>query len=96
MTKVTLEEVFALARLAKITLTPEQAARMQQEISQILGFVEQLNKLDTTGVEPTYQVTGLTNVTRPDEIIDYGTTPEELRQNAPSQQDGSLKVKRVL
>jgi len=96
MSQITLEEVQALARLAKITLSEEQAVRMQQEISAILGFVEQLNQVDTKGVEPTYQVTGLMNVTRPDEIIDYKVTPEILLKNTPSQQDGSLKVKRVL
>ena len=96
MSQITLEEVQALARLAKITLSEEQAVRMQQEISAILGFVEQLNQVDTKGVEPTYQVTGLMNVTRPDEIIDYKVTPEILLKNTPSRQDGSLKVKRVL
>ena len=96
MSQITLEEVFALARLAKITLTEAQATQMQQEISQILEFVAQLDAVDTSGLEPTYQVTGLMNVTRPDELIDYGVTSNDLLANAPDQQDGSLKVKRVL
>jgi len=96
MSKVTIEEVQALARLAKITLSDAQAVRMQEEISAILGFVEQLNTVDTKGLEPTYQVTGLMNVTRSDEVIEYGVTPAQLLANAPATQDGSLKVKRVL
>ncbi|HSX28642.1 MAG TPA: Asp-tRNA(Asn)/Glu-tRNA(Gln) amidotransferase subunit GatC [Candidatus Saccharimonadales bacterium] len=96
MSQITLEEVYALARLAKISLTEPQAKQMQQEISQILGFAQQLNAVDVKDLEPTYQVTGLKNVTREDKIIDYGVTPADLLQNAPSQQDGSLKVKRVL
>ena len=96
MSQITLEEVYALARLAKISLSEQQAARMQQEIAQILEFVERLDKVDTAGLEPTYQVTGLKNVTRPDELIDYKVSPAQLLQNAPATQDGSLKVKRVL
>lgn len=96
MPQITLKEVHALARLAKISLSEEDAKRMQQEIGTILEFVTQLNQVDTKDAEPTYQVTGLMNVTRPDELIDYGVTPETLLQNAPAQQDGSLKVKRVL
>ena len=96
MSQISLEEVYSLARLAHIALSDEQAAEMQQKLTQILGFVERLNQVNTEGVEPTYQVTGLMNVTREDEAIDYGVTPTELLKNAPTKQDGSLKVKRVL
>lgn len=96
MSKVTIEEIYALAKLAKITLTEEQAAQMQKEISAILGFVEQLNAVDTKDLEPTFQVTGLMNVMREDAVVDYGVSPEQLLANAPATQDGSLKVRRVL
>jgi Asp-tRNA(Asn)/Glu-tRNA(Gln) amidotransferase C subunit len=52
--------------------------------------------LDTTGVEPTYQVTGLANVDRVDEVIDYGISQQALLQNAPRTQDNQIKVPKVL
>jgi aspartyl/glutamyl-tRNA(Asn/Gln) amidotransferase C subunit len=58
--------------------------------------VEKLNEVDVDGLEPTYQVTGLTNVTRPDEIKDYQAKPEDLLKNAPAVANNQFKVKRVL
>ena len=66
------------------------------DISAILGYVEQLQKVDLKGVEPTYQVTGLKNVMRPDVIKDYGVSPEALLKNAPATEKGHIKVKRML
>ncbi len=77
-------------------MSDDEAAKLQAELDTILGYVQQLNQLDTTGVEPTYQVSGLTNVMRDDEIIDYGVTQEALLQNAPHAQAGQIKVPKVL
>jgi aspartyl-tRNA(Asn)/glutamyl-tRNA(Gln) amidotransferase subunit C len=96
MSTISLEEVYKLAQLCHLQLSDDVAARMQQELDTILGFVAQLDDADLDDLEPTYQTTGLTNITRDDEVIDYGVTPEELLKNAPATQDGSLKVRRVL
>jgi aspartyl-tRNA(Asn)/glutamyl-tRNA(Gln) amidotransferase subunit C len=96
MAQLTLTEVKRLAALSRLQLTDEEAASFLQELNAILGYVEKLSSVDTTGVEPTAQVTGLKNVMRPDEPIDYGSSPEELLKNAPAQQDGYIKVKKVL
>lgn len=85
-----------MARLSRLHLTDEEIEKYQKEIEAILGYVEQLQKVDITGLEPTYQVTGLQNIMRPDEIIDYGVTPEELLRNAPATEDGHIKVRRML
>ena len=69
---------------------------LQTDISNILGYVEQLGKLDTHGVEPTYQVTGLENVWRDDTIIDYGISRQELLERAPESADNQIKVPKVL
>jgi aspartyl-tRNA(Asn)/glutamyl-tRNA(Gln) amidotransferase subunit C len=61
-----------------------------------LDYVEVLNQVDVAGLEPTYQVTGLKNVTRPDEIKDYGYEPRGLLKNAPATQDNQFRVKRIL
>lgn len=96
MTTISIADVQKLAKLSALTLTDEQVEKMSQELTEILHYVEQLNEVDTEGVEPTYQVNGLENVTRPDEIIDYGVAQADLLKNAPEQQNGSIKVPRVI
>jgi aspartyl-tRNA(Asn)/glutamyl-tRNA(Gln) amidotransferase subunit C len=96
MAKLTDEDVLKLARLARLSLTPEEVSRYKKEISSILDYVEQLQKVDTSGLQPTYQVSGLTNVVRPDEEFDYGAGRDELLMNAPAIQDGHFKVKRMI
>lgn len=96
MTSITIDTVLKLAKLSALTLTDDQAQLMSQELTEILQYVKQLDDVDTNGVEPTYQVNGLQNVTRPDEIIDYGVSQHDLLKNTPDQHDGSIKVPRVL
>ncbi len=95
MSKIGTEEVKRIAELAHIAITDEEAAKMSVELEQILGFVEQLQKVDTKNVEPTDQVTGLVDVTRPDEV-QPSMPRDQLLANAPDQQDGYIKVRRVL
>jgi aspartyl-tRNA(Asn)/glutamyl-tRNA(Gln) amidotransferase subunit C len=96
MTSISIDDVKKLAQLSALSITDEEAENLSKDLESILQFVEQLNDVDTTGLEPTYQVTGLTNVSRDDDLIDYKVGREELLKNAPDQKDGSLKVKRVL
>lgn len=96
MTQISIDDVKKLARLAKISITDDEAKKYQSELDAILGYVKVLDSIDTSGVEPTSQVTGLVNVTRPDEIIDYGVSKDELLANAPETEHGYLKVKRML
>jgi aspartyl-tRNA(Asn)/glutamyl-tRNA(Gln) amidotransferase subunit C len=96
MAKLTRDDVLKLARLARLHLSDEEIEQFQAEIGSILEYVEQLQNVDLAGLEPTYQVTGLKNVMRPDEIIDYGVTPQELLKNAPATEDGHIKVRRML
>ncbi len=96
MAKLSRDDVLKLARLARLHLTDEEVRTFQIEIETILGYVEQLQDVDLADVQPTYQVTGLTNVTRPDEVIDYGADTERLLKNAPAIENGHIKVKRML
>lgn len=96
MSKITVEEVLKLARLSHLHLSEEEAKKYAQEIEKILAYIEQLQAIDTEGLEPTSQVTGLVNVSRPDEVGDYGLTPEELIAGTPSSHDRYIKVDRVL
>ncbi len=96
MTNLSREEVLKLARLARLALTDEEVDEFARELSEILQYVEQLQKVDVTGLEPTNQVTGLTNVMRADKVHDYGYKPEDLLKNVPATQNGQIKVKRIL
>ena len=90
------QDVLKLASLARLTLTDDELQQYAEELTNILQFVEKLDSIDVKGVEPTAQVTGLTNVTRADEIVDYGPAQKDLLKNAPATEDGYIKVKRVI
>lgn len=96
MAKLTREDVLKLARLSRLRLSDDEVEQFQSEISEILAYVEQLSAVDTAGLEPTSQVTGLTNVMREDTEIDYGISQDELLKNAPAVDKKQFKVKRVL
>lgn len=96
MAKLSDEDVLKLARLSRLHLTDEEVRRFKKEISTILAYVEQLQAVDLSGVQPTSQVTGLKNVTRPDEVRPYAATPQDLLKNVPATQNGHIKVRRVL
>lgn len=96
MTQITRDDVLHLAQLSSLQLNEAEIDGLQTDISNILGYVEQLSKLDTSSVEPTYQVTGLENVWRDDEVIDYAISREDLLARAPESADNQVKVPKVL
>lgn len=96
MAKLTREDILNLAHLARLHLNEDEIVRFQKEVSAILEYATQLQKVDVDGIEPTYQVTGLHTVTRPDEAIDYGLSSESLLKNAPKTEKGYIKVRRML
>lgn len=96
MSKLSREDILKLAKLSRLELTEEEIAHFQEEISAILQYVEQLQSVDLDNLEPTAQVSGLTNVTRPDEVADYGYATPELMKNAPKTKDDHFKVKRMV
>lgn len=96
MTQISRDDVLHLAQLSNLQLANDEIDALQADIANILGYVEQLEELDTEGVEPTYQVTDLENVSRDDTIIDYGVTRETLLGLAKEQAANSVKVPKVL
>jgi len=96
MAKLTREDVLKLARLARLELDDAEIDEFSKELSDILQYVEQLQGADVKGLKPTNQVTGLTNVTRPDKTHNYGYQPAELLKNVAHVEDNQIKVKRML
>lgn len=96
MAKLEREEVVRLARLARLELTESEIEKMCIELGEILGYIDMLKKVDVSNLKPTSQVTGLTNVFREDEIIDYQATPDSLLQKVPKAEGRYIKVGRMI
>lgn len=96
MTHVTREAVQHLAQLSQLQLNPDEVDDLTADIEAILKYIEQLSELDTSGVEPTYQVTDLENVWRSDKVKTSDVTREELLARAPAAEQHQVKVPKVL
>lgn len=96
MTVISRDDVQHLAQLSSLQLTDEELGSLQTDIGNILGYIEQLGELDTTGVEPTYQVTGLENVWRDDTVIKTDVTREQLLALSTESANNQVKVPKVL
>ncbi len=96
MTQISRDDVLYLAQLSSLELDETEIDGLQADLSNILGYVQQLDKLDTTNVEPTYQVTGLSSVWRDDTVIDFGISRQELLALSPEVVDNQIKVPKVL
>ena len=91
---ISIEEVRKIAHLARIKLTPEEESRHAETISAVLEYMKMLNEVDTDGVEPTAQVTGLSNVYRED-VVGECVTKEELKNIWLEKSGDELKVPAV-
>jgi aspartyl-tRNA(Asn)/glutamyl-tRNA(Gln) amidotransferase subunit C len=96
MTQISRDDVQHLAQLSSLHLSDSDTDGLQQDISNILQYIEQLGELDTAGVEPTYQVTDLENVWREDQVIDDHVTREQLLALSPEAANNQVKVPKVL
>ncbi len=96
MAQLSKNDVLKLARLARLDLSEAEVAEFTGELSEILQYVEMLQNIDVDGLQPTNQVTGLTHVTRQDEIRDYGYKTSDLLANVPETLGNQIKVKRML
>lgn len=96
MEHITRDDVLKLARLCQLDLSREEVDRLAVELPSILEYVEQLQAVDVTGLEPTDQVTGLTNVMRADEVREYQAIPEVLIKGVPNSEKNMIKVKRMI
>lgn len=92
---LTPEEVRKIASLSRIELGDGEVEKFQKDLSSVLEYVEELQKVDTEGLEIVSSVTGLENIERADEavLIDY---QEDIMANAPESKDGYYKVKSIL
>lgn len=96
MSNLSKDDVLKLAKLARLKLTDDEVVKYQKEFTAIINYVDQLSSVDTDNLNPTYQVTGLQTVTRPDKEINYGVEQSGLLSNVKATKDGQIKVQRML
>ena len=96
MSTITNDDVRHLAQLSSLQMSDTEVESLRADIEKIINYINQLDELDTDGVEPTYQVTGLQNVWRDDEIIDSSVSRQQLLALAAEQSDNCVKVPKVL
>ena len=96
MSTITNDDVRHLAQLSSLQMSGPEVKSIRADIEGIINYIGQLDELDTNGVEPTYQVTGLQNVWRDDEIIDSSVSRQQLLALAAEQSDNCVKVPKVL
>ena len=88
-------DIEKVARLARLELSEEEKETFQSQLEQILTHMEQLNRMDTTGVEPTSHAIPVYNAFREDETRP-SSPKEEVMAIAPEQEEGYLKVPRII
>ena len=84
-----------IAKLANLELKPGEEKKLEEQLEETLTYINSLNEIDTEGVEPTNQVTGLENVTRVDTTLP-SLTQDQALSNTKSQHNGFFKVGAIL
>ncbi len=84
-----------VAHLARLALTPEEKAKFSSQLGEVLAYIEQLKKVDVSGVEPTAHAFPVYNVWA-DDIAQPGLPVEEALKNAPAQRNNMIVVPKVV
>jgi len=88
-------DIEKVARLARMELSEEEKKTFGNQLEQVLTYMEQLNRLDTAGVEPTSHAIPIQNAFREDETR-FSFPREEVLGTSPDQGNGHFKVPRII
>ncbi len=90
-------EVKRIAALSRIGLTDEEVEKYQKDLSAVLDYFKKLQELNAGKATPIGYITRRSNITREDEMEDFGGLGREaILKNAPEKKDRFIKVKSVL
>ena len=92
---VTIKDVEHVAKLARLQFTDAEKEKFTHQLNDILAYMEKLNELDTSKVEPLSQVIELKNVFRED-TVRPSSPREEILKNAPDKNEEFFKVPKVI
>ena len=84
-----------LAHLSRLEFSKEEKEEIKNDLEKMIGFINKLNELDTTGVEPLLHMSENVNVFRKDEV-EGEISKEDVFRNAPSHDDNFFKVPKVI
>jgi aspartyl-tRNA(Asn)/glutamyl-tRNA(Gln) amidotransferase subunit C len=93
--KIDAQQVRKVAKLARLALSDAEIEEFTGQLGAILGYVEKMNELDTTGVEPLAHCLPISNVFRADEVRESLGTEKTLA-NAPDRDGSFFKVPKIL
>ncbi|MDO5480203.1 MAG: Asp-tRNA(Asn)/Glu-tRNA(Gln) amidotransferase subunit GatC [Candidatus Saccharibacteria bacterium] len=94
--EINCETIEHLAELSNFSVSDAENKSLQKDLNEILKYISQLNEVDVSDVEPTYQVFEMENVWRKDEILEQEANREELLALTKEQKDNQIKVPKVL
>jgi aspartyl-tRNA(Asn)/glutamyl-tRNA(Gln) amidotransferase subunit C len=94
--EVNYETIKHLAQLSNFSMSDKQAEKLTGDLKNIINYISELDKLDTDGVPPTYQVFEMENVWRDDEILPQDADREQLLALTKEEKDHQIKVPKVL
>ena len=92
---ITDETIQYVAALAKLALSDEEKQQAKKDMAEMLDYIDRLNELDTTGIEPMSHVFPVNNVFREDVVMN-GDDSEDMLKNAPAVKDGSYMVPKTV
>ena len=95
MTKINSNDVRKVAQLARLELAQDEVIVYADQLQEILGYIEQLQKVDTTDILPTTRAVEVVNVLRED-LAELTETREELLDLAPNRQGDFFRVPKIL
>ena len=93
--KISREEIEHVANLARLRFGEAELEKFTDQLNTILTYIDKLNELDTSEIEPTYHVLDLVNVFREDQV-QPSLPGEAALANAPERADGFFQVPRII
>jgi len=97
MANITKQQITHIAKLAKLEISEKEITKFQKQLSNIIEYISELDKVDTKNVKPTSQTTGLLNAKREDLIIQKDClTIEEAVSGTENTHNGYFKVPAIL
>jgi aspartyl/glutamyl-tRNA(Asn/Gln) amidotransferase C subunit len=93
--KISLEQVRHVARLARLELDAADEQNLQANLSEILTYIDKLNELDTANIAPTAQV-GEAGTPMRDDLVTNRPAPDEMLANAPAREGNFFKVPKII
>lgn len=91
---ITIKDVEHVAKLARLELTEEEKELYTKQLGDVLKYVDQMNEVDTSDVEPMSHAIDFVNVMREDKVV-YEQTKDELMANAPDEENGFFRVPKI-